>query len=100
MEVKYKQTSNYSITPMNKKFLELYEPALTEATLSEESRLMIIQPKYDRRPDLLAFDLYGNPRLWWIFVHYKRNTIKDPIRDFTSGKKIQVPTSAETYGAN
>lgn len=100
MEVKYKQTSNYSITPMNKKFLELYEPALTEATLSEESRLMVIQPKYDRRPDLLAFDLYGNPRLWWIFVHYNRNTIKDPIMDFTSGKKIQVPTSAETYGAN
>ena len=96
----YKQNSNYANTTLNRKYLELYNPILTEDTLDDQQRFLIIQQKYDRRPDLLAHDLYGNSRFWWIFVHYNRNTIKDPIMDFTSGKKIRVPVTLNLSGSN
>ena len=27
-----------------------------------------IESQYNHRPDLLAFDLYGNTKLWWVFA--------------------------------
>ena len=95
---KYKSTSNYANTILNTKFLELYSPTITSDTLNPSRRKIVIQPKYNRRPDLLAHDLYGNSRLWWVFVHYNRNKIKDPIFDFTSGLKITVPRNVQTSG--
>jgi hypothetical protein len=96
--VDYKPTSNYSNTSQNFKYLELYEPPLTTDTLDEVQFDLVIEEKYNRRPDLLAHDLYGNSRLWWVFVHYNRNKIKDPIFDFTSGLKITVPRNVQTSG--
>ena len=97
---KYKSTSNYANTILNTKFLELYSPTITSDTLNPNRRKIVIQPKYNRRPDLLAFDLYGNARLWWVFVHYNRNIIKDPIMDFISGKTIEVPNKFSPSGVN
>lgn len=94
----YKDSSNYAITSINKKYLELYSPPITTSKLDDRQLTLIIQEKYHRRPDLLAYDLYGNSRLWWVFVHYNRNVIKDPIMDFTSGKKIQVPKTYSPSG--
>jgi len=51
-----------------------------------------IMKKYEHRPDLLAFDLYGNVGLWWVFVNRNRDIIKDPIWDFTAGTIIRLPT--------
>jgi len=96
--VDYKPTSNYANTPQNFKYLELYNPPVTTDTLDEVQFELTIESKYHRRPDLLAHDLYGNSRLWWVFVHYNRNKIKDPIFDFVSGKKISVPRNFQTSG--
>jgi hypothetical protein len=96
----YSQTSNYAQTGINQKYLELYNPPVTSDNLDASRRKLIIQPKYDRRPDLLAYDLYGSARLWWVFVHYNRNIIKDPIMDFTSGKTIEVPNRFSPAGVN
>ena len=30
--------------------------------------LYTIEPQYTHRPDLLAHDMYGSNRLWWIFA--------------------------------
>ena len=30
--------------------------------------LYTVEPQYNRRPDLLAYDLYGNEKLWWVFA--------------------------------
>jgi hypothetical protein len=98
--ISYKKNSNYANTVLNRKYLELYDPVITEDTLEDNQRFYIIQPKYDRRPDLLAYDLYGSARLWWVFVHYNRNAIKDPIMDFTSGKKIRIPVTLSLSGNN
>jgi len=50
-----------------------------------------ITKQYENRPDLLARDLYGDERLWWVFAVRNPNIIKDPIFDFSEGKKIFIP---------
>jgi hypothetical protein len=40
---------------------------------------------------LLAFDLYGTPRLWWVFAQRNPDAIEDPIYDFAPGRTIQLP---------
>ena len=42
-------------------------------------------------PDLLAFDLYGDSSLWWVFAIRNPNAIQDPIYDFQPGVIIYVP---------
>ena len=48
---------------------------------------------YDQRPDLLAFDLYGDSRLWWIFASRNPNRLADPLFDFVTGVGIYLPKS-------
>ena len=51
-----------------------------------------IDVKYDEKPDLLAYDLYGNSKLWWVFALFNQDKLKDPIIDFKEGVIILVPT--------
>ena len=54
--------------------------------------LMTITKVYEYRPDLLAYDLYGDSRLWWVFAERNPNRIgKDPYFDFIAGTQIYVP---------
>jgi hypothetical protein len=46
---------------------------------------------YKQRPDLLAYDLYGDPKLWWVFAIRNPNVIQDPIYDFEPGVTIYIP---------
>lgn len=50
-----------------------------------------ITPAYTHRPDLLAYDLYGQKELWWIFAQRNMDIIKDPVYDFVAGTKIYLP---------
>lgn len=86
---KYKTTSPYYRTKQNKLYLELLtiRPVPAEA----DDFLYTIENQYENRPDLLAFDLYGTPKLWWVFVQRNMDTIKDPIFDFVPGTKIYIP---------
>ena len=52
-----------------------------------------IAPTYNLRPDLLASDLYGDSRLWWVFAQRNPNTLKDPLFDFVTGVSIFIPTA-------
>lgn len=52
--------------------------------------LYTIQAQYTYRPDLLAFDLYGDPRLWWVFIQRNLDVLQDPILDFVPGTQIYV----------
>ena len=53
--------------------------------------LVTIQPQYTHRPDLLAFDLYGDKDLWWVFAQRNMEILKDPIFDLIPGIEIYVP---------
>jgi hypothetical protein len=46
---------------------------------------------YEYRPDLLAYDLYSNSTLWWVFAMRNPNMLKDPYFDFVSGVNIYLP---------
>jgi hypothetical protein len=50
-----------------------------------------IESHYTHRPDLLSYDLYGTPKLWWVFVQRNMNVLRDPIFDFVAGQKIFIP---------
>jgi len=50
-----------------------------------------ITTAYNLRPDLLAYDLYNESKLWWVFAQRNPNTLKDPLFDFTTGKGIYIP---------
>jgi hypothetical protein len=50
-----------------------------------------ITPVYEFRPDLLAFDLYTDSRLWWVFASRNPNRLKDPYFDFVTGVGIYLP---------
>lgn len=45
--------------------------------------------RYVERPDLLAFDLYGDSELFWVIP--VRNGLQDPIFDLTFGKSLIIP---------
>ena len=46
---------------------------------------------YQYRPDLLAFDLYDNSTLWWVFYQRNPNTLTAPPLDFRVGVQIYLP---------
>jgi len=50
-----------------------------------------IEPQYTYRPDLLAYDLYNDHKLWWVFAQRNMDTLKDPIYDFQAGTEIFLP---------
>ena len=54
-----------------------------------------IEPQYHQRPDLLAYDMYGDPKLWWVFAQRNMNTLKDPVYDFRAGLSIYVPKGSK-----
>lgn len=51
----------------------------------------VITETYNMRPDLLAFDLYEDSRLWWVFAARNPNRLKDPLFDFVTNTKIYIP---------
>lgn len=85
----YTKDSPYSNTPQNNLYLELLEirPIPAEA----DDFLYVIENRYKHRPDLLAYFVYGTPKLWWVFVQRNMDVLKDPIYDFLPGVAIYIP---------
>jgi len=88
----YSATSPYYTTPEFSEFLDILSPRSITAELDDQT--YTIERTYAYRPDLLAYDLYGSPRLWWVFAQRNPNEIEDPIYDFRPGVTIQLPKSA------
>ena len=86
----YKNNSPYRDTGQNSMYLELLNIRAVPASASDV--LYTIEAHYNNRPDLLAFDLYEDPKLWWVFAMVNQDDLNDPIFDFEAGKTIQVPT--------
>jgi hypothetical protein len=66
-----------------------WERKTFEKNISSDIRV-IIPDVYDRRPDLLAFFLYRNPKLAWLILQY--NNIVDIEEEFTTGTEIIAPS--------
>ena len=55
----------------------------------------VLTPKYSKRPDLLAYDMYGTARLMWFVLQY--NTIVDINTEFVTGSSILLPLSSRVF---
>lgn len=73
-------------------FLEI-RPVASE----NDDFLYKLEAQYTHRPDLLAFDLYGTSRLWWVFSQRNMDVIQDPIYDFVPGIKIYIPKKSKLF---
>ena len=85
----YSNTSPYFETREVGDYLDVLNPRTITAEQDDQS--YTIERTYAYRPDLLAFDLYGTPRLWWVFAQRNPDQIEDPIYDFKPGVTIQLP---------
>ena len=86
----HKATSPYSQTPVRDFYLDILVPR--EVPSNPDDQKITVSPGHHLRPDLLSYELYGTPRLWWVFMMRNMNKIVDPIEDFESGLEIFVPS--------
>lgn len=87
-KVTYPSSSAYAATPQSPSFIGNY--VHRKISTDGGDKPFTITPKYNNRPDLLAYDLYGNPGYWWVFCSRNPNVIRDPIWDFEAGKVIII----------
>lgn len=87
--VEYSKTSPYHATTMYGQFLDIIN--YREISKLPDDVYYEIDRIYSNRPDLLAFDLYGDANLWWVFAARNPNVIRDPIFDFLPGVRIYIP---------
>ena len=96
----YPQTSPYYLTSTyNSEFLDVM--INRPIPFGAEDLYWEITQTYHMRPDLLAYDLYDDSKLWWVFAQRNPNRLKDPIFDFLAGTGIyipQLPTLKEALG--
>jgi len=86
---KYASYSLYNQTPQTSEYLDIWVPRVIPADPDDYEYQ--IQPQYTYRPDLLAYDLYGTSRLWWVFMQRNVDVIFDPVYDFRAGVIIKLP---------
>jgi hypothetical protein len=90
MAVAYSKTSPYYLsTVVNNSFLDVM--INRPVPIDPADQYWTITPGYNLRPDLLAYDLYNDAGLWWVFAQRNPNRIKDPFFDFTTGTAIYIP---------
>jgi len=88
--VTYPQSSPYGTTQVyNNSFLDLMNNRPIPPNLDDT--VWEITQTYHLRPDLLAYDLYDDSRLWWVFAQRNPNKIQDPLFDFVAGTTIFIP---------
>jgi hypothetical protein len=86
----YKSSSPYNTTPIiDKEYLGMM--VNREIPRLSNDIYFVINQTYHLRPDLLAYDLYNDGNLWWVFAQRNPNTLKDPLFDFVAGKGIYLP---------
>ena len=95
----YSSTSPYYATGYSQFYLDVMVDRPIPRLSDDLS--FVINQTYQYRPDLLAYDLYQTPTLWWVFYQRNPNTLTAPPLDFSAGKRIFLPklsTLQETLG--
>lgn len=86
----HKASSPYYTTPIKDFYLDLWKKR--NIPPQSDDQLITLEAKYEGRPDLLSFDLYGTPRLWWVFAVRNIDLLIDPVEDMKAGVTIYAPT--------
>ena len=92
MAVNYNRNSPYADTPTYGFFLDVTK--FRDIPHDPSDVVYRLDAIYKHRPDLLAFDLYGDTGFWWVFAMRNPNVLKDPLFDFRAGVQIFIPKKA------
>ena len=65
--------------------------AIRPVPASDDDVVYTVQPQFTHRPDLLAYSVYGTPKLWWVFAQRNMDILKDPVYDLVAGIQIRLP---------
>ena len=85
----YSKTSPYFTTNIEGSYLDLL--SLRDIPAQSDDILFVVTQQYSNRPDLLAYDLYSDVNLWWVFAVRNKSIIKDPVFDMIPGQRIYLP---------
>lgn len=85
----YSKLSPYYSTEINGSYLDIVN--FRNIPNQSDDVYYTITSQYEFRPDLLAYDLYGDSNLWWVFSVRNKDLIKDPIYDMYAGQSIYLP---------
>ena len=88
----YTATSPYNTTnTVDNKYLDVMN--YREVPQNPSDVYFTITAVYEYRPDLLAYDLYNDAKLWWVFAARNPNRLgPDPYFNFVAGLGIYIPT--------
>jgi Base plate wedge protein 53 len=86
----YSTTSPYYGTPTWGPFLDLWKSVSIPEDVTDA--LYQIDPPYNLRPDLLAYDIYQDSNLWWVFAVRNPDVLVDPLFSFVAPNIIYVPS--------
>lgn len=90
---KYTRMLNGGETEIKGNKLGWWERKPFEKNISTDY-IVTIPEIYDKRPDLMAYQVYGKPELFWLVLQY--NDIVDIEEEFVSGKEIILPSRIRT----
>lgn len=91
----YTNTSPWYLTQTTQDYLDVL--TIRPVSAEVDDFYYTIESQYAFRPDLLAFDLYGESNLWWVFIQRNLNILQDPVFDFVPGKKIYIPKKSSLF---
>ncbi len=85
--------SPYATTPTVNRFIT-YMDVWDYITINptDDDELLAVPPKFNQRPDLLAYEYYNDARLWWVFAVRNPNVLIDPVYDLVTGAEIYIPS--------
>ena len=90
----YGKTSPWANTQIrNNQFLDTLR--IRPVPAASDDVLYTVQPQFTHRPDLLAYSVYGNSKLWWVFAQRNMDVLKDPVFDLVPGVKIYLPKASQ-----
>lgn len=89
MAASYSKHSPYFLTTSFGTFLDVLDFRAI-SPLPDDTEY-VINAFYKYRPDILAYDLYDNAGLWWVFAVRNPDVLRDPIFDFVTDRTIFIP---------
>lgn len=88
----YSNTSPYSKTQVTNGYLGVL--TLVDFPAYADDVQFLITGKYMYRPDKLAYELYGDSGLCWVFAVRNKEVIKDSVYDLYPGQVLFIPKLA------
>ena len=85
----YNSKSPYYATSLTSNYLDVM--TWRQVPAAKDDILYTVPKIYEFRPDLLAYHLYNDVALWWVFSSRNPTILQDPVFDMVVGVQIYLP---------